>query len=64
MNDILYMCKTDYDYELGVAAGGTELYASLKDLKASRPCVKECGIVAVRVEFVRVVKHRKEREAK
>ena len=51
----LYMCATDYEHELGMAAGGTEIYASVSDLKATRKCVSECGIVAVRVEFVRVV---------
>jgi hypothetical protein len=51
----LYMCATDYEYELGMAAGGTGIYASVSDLKATRKCVSECGIVAVRVEFVRVV---------
>lgn len=53
--DELYMCATDYEHELGEASGGTPLYASVSDLKASRACVAECGIVAVRVEFLRVV---------
>lgn len=54
-DDLLYMCKTDYDWELGMAAGGTVLYASVEDLRKCRPCVDGCGIVAVRVEFVQVV---------
>ena len=55
MNDELYMCATDYEHELGAAQGGNVVYASVEDLKACRPCVAECGIVAVRVEFVRTV---------
>lgn len=55
----LYMCKTDFDYELGNATGGVEVYSSLCDLRRSRPCVYEgdeqCGIVKVRVELVEVV---------
>lgn len=49
----LYMDRTDFDHELGNCA--VELYASVEELKASRTCVSECGIVAVRVEFLRVV---------
>lgn len=52
----LYMCKTDFDHELGNAAGGVKVYSSLEDLAASRPCVTECGIVKVRVEVVEIVK--------
>ncbi len=49
----LYMDATDYEHELGNCT--VALYASVEDLKASRVCVAECGIVAVRVEFLRVV---------
>ena len=56
-DDELYMCATDYEHELGEASGGTGVYASVADLKASRPCVAECGIVAVRVELVRHIEH-------
>ena len=49
----LYMDATDYEHELGNCA--VVLYASVEDLKASRICVSECGIVAVRVELLRVV---------
>lgn len=49
----LYMDATDYEHELGNCT--VALYVSVEDLKASRACVAECGIVAVRVEFLRVV---------
>jgi len=49
----LYMDATDYEHELGNCT--VALYSSVEDLKASRICVAECGIVAVRVEFLRVV---------
>lgn len=55
----MYMCKTDYDHELGEAAGGTVLYASISDLKANRSCVEDCGIVEVHVSLVRVVQESK-----
>ena len=55
IKDTLYMCKTDYECELGMAAGGNKVYASIEDLKACKPCVAECGIVAVRVELIQVI---------
>ena len=53
--DELYMCLTDYEHELGEASGGTPVYASIEDLKATRSCVSECGIVAVRVMYVKTI---------
>lgn len=59
--DKLYMCSTDFDFELGNAAGGTKLYASLEDLKENSPCTtcaKEdypCGIYEVEVRLVKIV---------
>ena len=50
-----YMCQTDFDWELGEALGGTDVYASVKDIKRSRTCVANCGIVKVKIEFVEVV---------
>ena len=58
----LYMCSTDFDYELGNAAGGVEVYSSVSDLVESRSCVscpdedRPCGIYRVEVRLVRVVK--------
>ena len=59
--DKLYMCSTDFDFELGNAAGGTKLYASLEDLKENSPCTtcaKEdypCGIYEVEVRLVKII---------
>lgn len=50
-----YMCKTDYDHELGEAMGGVRIYPSVRDLKANRSCVETCGIVEVEVKFSRLV---------
>lgn len=47
-----FMCKVDWDHELGEASGGTKLYSSLRDLKAQRRCVAECGAVEVEVRYV------------
>ena len=49
-----YMCKTDFDHELGQAAGGTVIYPSINDLKRSRRCADECGIVKVEIRFLDV----------
>jgi hypothetical protein len=57
MEEYGYMCKTEYDYELLNAKGGSIIYPSLKDLKENKECVlKGCGIVAVKVELVKVLK--------
>lgn len=50
-----YMCKVDFDWELGEALGGTTIYPSIDDLKSKRPCVFTCGIVKVKVELEEVV---------
>ncbi|AAW59789.1 hypothetical protein GOX2725 (plasmid) [Gluconobacter oxydans 621H] len=52
-----YMCKTDYDHELGEATGGVRVYASLADLKAAQPCVETCGIVQVGIRFLKLVQN-------
>jgi hypothetical protein len=51
----LFMCKTDFEYELGEAAGGNTVFPSLEDAKANLKCWQQCGIVEVKVEFVKTV---------
>lgn len=51
-----YMCRTEYDYELGYADGGSLIYNSIDDLKKCRSCLDECGIVEVQIELRRVVR--------
>lgn len=50
-----YMCKTDFDYELGNASGGNVIYPSLENLQNHRRCWKTCGVVRVSVKFEEVV---------
>ena len=50
-----FMCKTDYDWELGAAIDGNKVYPSEKALREHRSCVDECGIVKVAVTLVEVV---------
>lgn len=50
-----YMCKVDFDEELGNAAGGNTVYPTIEDLREHRGCVKDCGIVEVEVTLKRVV---------
>lgn len=56
----VFMCKTDWDYEIGNAAGGNVVYASVEDLKSNRRCVESCGIVEVKVSLVRVIQEEAE----
>ena len=50
-----YMCRTDFDWELGMAADGNKIFPSVKALKHYRKCVKGCGIVRVRVTLDKVI---------
>jgi hypothetical protein len=50
-----FMCQTDFDWELGEACGGTEVYCSEADLRHERKCVDSCGIVKVKIELVEIV---------
>lgn len=50
-----YMCKVDFDYEVGNAMGGNVIYPSETDLRRNRKCVEGCGIVEVMVSQIRVV---------
>lgn len=54
-----YMCKTDFDYELGEATDGNKIFPSVAELKMFNKCWKSCGIVKVETRLVKVV--RKER---
>lgn len=54
-DELYYMCKTDFDFELGYASGGNRVYPSVGDLKECRPCAESCGIVAVKVEYAYTV---------
>jgi len=52
-----YMCKIDYDYELGNALGGTKVYSSIEDLVENHECADdECGIVEVKVDLSEIIK--------
>lgn len=50
-----YMCMIDFEDELYRAAGGNIVYPSIEDLKENHDCWESCGIVEVRVEYVRTV---------
>ena len=56
----LYMCKTDFECELGAAdPAGVKVYPSLSGIKKWSKCVAECGIVEVEVTLKRVVQKAK-----
>ena len=50
-----FMCLVDYEHELGFAAGAHKVYGAIEDLRATRPCVEQCGIARVRVVLEEVV---------
>lgn len=50
-----FMDWTDFYLELGDAAGGNIVYGSKADLLEHQSCAKECGIVEVKVTFVKSV---------
>ena len=47
-----YMDATDFNYELGQAAGGVTIYSSEKDILDHCPCAESCGVVKVSIELV------------
>ena len=55
-----YMCKADFDYELEEASGGSVIYPSIEDLLEHRKCVRDCGIVRVKVSLADVVLEERE----
>lgn len=50
-----YMCRIDWDHEIGNASGGNVIFPSIKDLRRHHVCVDECGAVEVTVRIKRVV---------
>jgi hypothetical protein len=50
-----YMCKTDWECEMGMASGGNAIYPSIEDLKEHRSCIGQCGIVEVKTFFSKVI---------
>lgn len=51
--EIGYMCLTDYLHELGCIK--CTVFGSLEELKEEKPCVKNCGIMKVKVSQVEVI---------
>ena len=51
-----FMCKIDFDHELGMASGGNRVHPSVEDLIREHTCAEDCGIVEVEIKLVRVVK--------
>lgn len=50
-----YMCLTDFEDELGCAQGGNTVFPSERDLRETRRCIPQCGIVKVRVIGIEIV---------
>lgn len=56
-----YMCSVDFYHEVGEgnAPGGVTVYQSVKEIRALRPCVNECGIVRVKIELANTIQEPK-----
>lgn len=52
-----FMCRTDWECEIGMASGGNVIYPSVSNIKDVRRCVTGCGIVEVEVRFRRIVEN-------
>lgn len=50
-----YMCRTDWECELGMASGGNVIFPSVDNIKKHLRCASSCGIVEVEVRFRRIV---------
>lgn len=51
----VFMCKTAWDYEVGSALGGNRIYPDEQDCRENCKCAEGCGIVEVKMSFVRTV---------
>lgn len=52
-----YMDLTDFECELGAAAGGNLVFPSIEDCRrVNADCIDACGIVEVEVRFRRVIR--------
>jgi hypothetical protein len=49
----LYTCGVQFQHEMAEARGPQVFYNSIKDLKESGQCWKDCGIVEVNITFSR-----------
>lgn len=50
-----YMCRIDFECELGAALGGNTIYPDIEDCREKRGCTDHCGIVEVEVRCRRIV---------
>lgn len=50
-----YMCATDFDFEVGEAPGGIQIYRSKEDALAHRSCIRSCGLVKVKIMLEKVI---------
>jgi hypothetical protein len=50
-----FMCRIDWECELGANCNGNLIFPSIEDLRVAKKCVDSCGIVEVKVYCVRIV---------
>ena len=50
-----FMCRIDFECELGSASGGNSVFPSVSDLRRCHQMADECGIVMVEVRAVEIV---------
>lgn len=60
VDDVGYMCLTDFENELYNANSGTTIYATEEEIRERRPCVDGCGIVKVQVQLIEIIQYPKD----
>jgi hypothetical protein len=51
----VFMCARSWEHEIGGASGGERVFPSVEDLKEHSKCWEGCGIVELKVSFVKTV---------
>jgi hypothetical protein len=54
-----FMCKIEWDYNIGKAASGVTIYPTLETLRRYHGSIEECGIVEVEVSIKEIVEESK-----
>jgi hypothetical protein len=58
----LYICATDWDWEVGEAIdleGKMPLYSDLEHLKKERKCWESCGVLEIQLTVIKQINHSK-----
>jgi len=45
----VYICLTDFEFEIGAASGGNRIFPSIEDAREHLRCHEGCGIAAFKI---------------